>query len=37
MTGDVVVVHNGIVENFIELRQELGAEGVVFNSEPTPR
>ena len=33
MTGDVVVVHNGIVENFIELRQELGAEGVVFNSE----
>jgi glucosamine--fructose-6-phosphate aminotransferase (isomerizing) len=33
MTGDVVVVHNGIVENFIELRQELSAEGVVFNSE----
>jgi glucosamine--fructose-6-phosphate aminotransferase (isomerizing) len=33
MTGEVVVVHNGIVENFIELRQELGAEGVVFSSE----
>jgi glucosamine--fructose-6-phosphate aminotransferase (isomerizing) len=33
MTGNVVVVHNGIVENFIELRQELSAEGVVFNSE----
>ena len=33
MTGEVVVVHNGIVENFIELRGELGAEGAVFNSE----
>jgi glucosamine--fructose-6-phosphate aminotransferase (isomerizing) len=33
MTGDVVVVHNGIVENFLELRDELIAEGVVFNSE----
>ena len=27
MTGDVVVVHNGIVENFLELREELIAEG----------
>jgi glutamine---fructose-6-phosphate transaminase (isomerizing) len=33
MTGDVVVVHNGIVENFIELREELVAEGAVFNSD----
>jgi glucosamine--fructose-6-phosphate aminotransferase (isomerizing) len=33
MTGAVVVVHNGIVENFLELREELTAEGVVFNSE----
>ncbi|MBN1149141.1 MAG: glutamine--fructose-6-phosphate transaminase (isomerizing) [Anaerolineales bacterium] len=33
MTGQVVVVHNGIVENFLELRQELGAQGVVFSSE----
>jgi len=33
MTGDVVVVHNGIVENFLELREELMAEGVVFQSE----
>ncbi len=33
MTGDVVVVHNGIVENFIELREELLAEGVVFKSD----
>lgn len=33
MTGEVVVVHNGIVENFIELREELMAEGAVFQSE----
>ncbi len=32
-TGRVVVVHNGIVENFLELREELTAEGVQFNSE----
>jgi glucosamine--fructose-6-phosphate aminotransferase (isomerizing) len=32
-TGEVVVVHNGIVENFLELRDELSAEGVTFNSE----
>jgi glutamine---fructose-6-phosphate transaminase (isomerizing) len=31
--GKVVVVHNGIVENFMELREELGAEGTVFNSD----
>jgi len=33
MTGDVVIVHNGIVENFIELREELVSEGVNFSSE----
>ena len=33
MTGEVVVVHNGIVENFIELREELSAEGAVFKSD----
>jgi len=33
MTGEVVVVHNGIVENFLELRQELADEGAVFNSD----
>ncbi len=33
MTGDFVVVHNGIVENFMELRSELSAEGVIFQSE----
>ncbi|RME89673.1 MAG: glutamine--fructose-6-phosphate transaminase (isomerizing) [Anaerolineae bacterium] len=32
-TGRVVVVHNGIVENFLELREELAAEGVTFNSD----
>ena len=32
-TGEVVVVHNGIVENFIELKEELSAEGVVFQSD----
>jgi len=33
MNGDFVVVHNGIVENYLELREELQAEGVVFKSE----
>jgi glucosamine--fructose-6-phosphate aminotransferase (isomerizing) len=33
MTGDVVVVHNGIVENFSELREELASEGAQFQSE----
>jgi len=32
-TGKMVVVHNGIVENFLELKDELGAEGVKFNSD----
>jgi len=33
MDGKTVVVHNGIVENFLELRQELQAEGVSFASD----
>jgi glucosamine--fructose-6-phosphate aminotransferase (isomerizing) len=33
MTGNVVLVHNGIVENYLELRNELSAEGVIFNSD----
>jgi len=33
MTGDVVVVHNGIVENYLALRDDLQAEGVIFKSE----
>ncbi len=32
-SGEVVVVHNGIVENFIELKEELQAEGVKFQSD----
>jgi len=32
-SGKVVVVHNGIVENYLELKAELLAEGVRFNSE----
>jgi len=31
--GKFAVVHNGIIENYIELRSELMAEGVVFKSE----
>lgn len=33
MNGDFVVVHNGIVENYLDLREELMAEGVEFKSE----
>ncbi|MEI2610015.1 MAG: glutamine--fructose-6-phosphate transaminase (isomerizing) [Candidatus Promineifilaceae bacterium] len=33
MNGRVVVVHNGIVENFLPLREELMAEGVTFKSD----
>lgn len=32
-TGKMVVVHNGIVENFLELKDELSSEGAVFNSD----
>ncbi|PKN91739.1 MAG: glutamine--fructose-6-phosphate transaminase (isomerizing) [Chloroflexi bacterium HGW-Chloroflexi-6] len=32
-TGKVVVVHNGIVENYLELKDELVSEGVTFNSD----
>jgi glucosamine--fructose-6-phosphate aminotransferase (isomerizing) len=31
--GDIALVHNGIVENSIALRERLEAEGVVFRSE----
>ncbi len=31
--GEVVVVHNGIVENYLELKEELLLEGVTFKSE----
>ncbi len=32
-TGDFVVVHNGIIENYAELRAELEAQGHQFQSE----
>jgi glutamine---fructose-6-phosphate transaminase (isomerizing) len=32
-TGDVVVVHNGIIENYLTLKEKLLAEGHVFSSE----
>jgi glucosamine--fructose-6-phosphate aminotransferase (isomerizing) len=31
--GEFVVVHNGIVENFLELKEDLIAEGAVFKSD----
>ncbi len=31
--GDIVLVHNGIVENFLDLRRELEAKGHIFRSE----
>jgi glutamine---fructose-6-phosphate transaminase (isomerizing) len=33
IVGDVVVVHNGIIENFRALKDELVAEGVVFTTQ----
>jgi glucosamine--fructose-6-phosphate aminotransferase (isomerizing) len=32
-TGKVVIVHNGIVENFLSLRDELASEGIEFRSD----
>ena len=33
MTGTLAVVHNGIVENFVELRNSLLTQGFVFSSD----
>jgi glucosamine--fructose-6-phosphate aminotransferase (isomerizing) len=33
MDGEFVVVHNGIVENYLEIKEELMAEGVTFRSD----
>ncbi|MFH1057919.1 MAG: glutamine--fructose-6-phosphate transaminase (isomerizing) [Pseudomonadota bacterium] len=33
LAGDVAVVHNGIIENYLELKEELVAKGCVFSSE----
>jgi glucosamine--fructose-6-phosphate aminotransferase (isomerizing) len=32
-SGEVVLVHNGIVENYLPLKEELSAEGIEFTSE----
>src|SRR6202171_1467377 len=32
-TGEIVVVHNGIIENYVELKQELLGEGHKFVTE----
>src|SRR5258708_11099213 len=33
MDGQYVVVHNGIVENYLELREDLRSRGVIFKSD----
>ena len=33
MTEKVAVVHNGVIENYVELREELEAQGCTFKSE----
>jgi glucosamine--fructose-6-phosphate aminotransferase (isomerizing) len=33
VAGSICVVHNGIIENYIELRERLESEGCVFQSE----
>ena len=33
VSGDVAIVHNGIIENHLQLKQELEAEGVQFASD----
>src|SRR5471032_3011188 len=32
-SGDIVVVHNGIVENYLTLKRQLEAEGHIFKTE----
>ena len=36
-TGQIVVVHNGIVENYLSLKKKLIAGGHKFRPKPTPR
>ena len=37
MTEDVAIVHNGIIENYKALRDELTAKGCVFIPKPIPK
>jgi glucosamine--fructose-6-phosphate aminotransferase (isomerizing) len=37
ISGDVVIVHNGIIENFKPLRDELIAEAACSRARPTPK
>src|SRR5208283_3257124 len=32
-SGGIVIVHNGIIENYVELKHELQSQGFVFTSE----
>ncbi|MCV4932746.1 glutamine--fructose-6-phosphate aminotransferase, partial [Escherichia coli] len=32
-SGNVVVVHNGIIENYLELKERLAASGSIFKTE----
>ena len=32
-SGDIAIVHNGIVENYMELKEQLMAQGIAFESE----
>ena len=36
-TGDIVVVHNGIVENYLPLKARLASEGHTFSTETERR
>src|ERR1700752_3315741 len=31
--GDVIVVHNGIIENYLDLKEQLARRGIKFSSE----
>lgn len=33
ISGDIVLVHNGIIENYAELKQELQQQGILFTSD----
>jgi glucosamine--fructose-6-phosphate aminotransferase (isomerizing) len=36
LAGDVALVHNGIIENYLELREELLPRATPSNPRPTP-